>query len=71
MQDEKKICEMYEILVKIPQISTHTTIWRKEKVDDRSTNGIKILSNGVVLLNSNVSLSELQCAINYNTTFIR
>ncbi|KAL3985804.1 Immunoglobulin I-set domain family protein [Acanthocheilonema viteae] len=47
-----------------------TFIYGKEKVDDNNTKGIKILSNGMVLLNSNVSLNELHCAVDYNATII-
>ncbi|CAG9533092.1 unnamed protein product [Cercopithifilaria johnstoni] len=47
-----------------------TFIYKGEKVDDNNMDGIKILSNGMVSLNSNISLFELQCAIDYNVTFI-
>ncbi|EFO27644.2 hypothetical protein LOAG_00844 [Loa loa] len=47
-----------------------TFIYKREKLDN-DTKGIKILPNGIISLNSDVSLGELQCAIDYNTTFIR
>ncbi|VDO30637.1 unnamed protein product [Onchocerca flexuosa] len=47
-----------------------TFIYKREKVDN-DTKGIKLLSNGIISLNSNVLLGELQCAIDYNATFTR
>uniref|UniRef100_A0A8R1Y256 Peroxidase n=1 Tax=Onchocerca volvulus TaxID=6282 RepID=A0A8R1Y256_ONCVO len=47
-----------------------TFIYNREKVDN-DTKGIKVLSNGIISLNSNVLLGELQCAVDYNATFIR
>ncbi|VDO24035.1 unnamed protein product [Brugia timori] len=47
-----------------------TFIYKRERVVDNNTKGIKILSNGIISLDSGVSLKELQCTIDYNTTFI-